>query len=32
MNDYFLVVCDSVPLLSEGRSWDGIASILTASN
>jgi hypothetical protein len=26
--DYLLVVCASVPLLSEGRSWDGTASIL----
>jgi hypothetical protein len=30
--DYFLVVCAPVPLLPEGRSWDGTAFILPASN
>jgi hypothetical protein len=30
--DYFLVVQASVPLLSEGYSWDDTASILPASN
>jgi hypothetical protein len=30
--DYFLLVCASVPLLPEGRPWDGTASILPASN
>jgi hypothetical protein len=30
--DYFLVVCAHVPLLSEGRLWDGTTFILPASN